>query len=179
MSKKKQDLIEHAEQLFYDHGFHAIGLKRIVKEANVALMTLYNHFNSKEDLILEVLKRRNEKYFSILKASVKNPKYSIVWSLAEAHSDWIRKHDTNGCMFLRAKEEFSSNDDHEIVQYVNEHKRLLLAFFEELGFNYSEATQLVLLFEGATALAETLNVDDVVTAFMHSIKSTELHMRGE
>lgn len=178
MSKKKQDLIEHAEQLFYNHGIHAIGLKRIVKEANVALMTLYNHFDSKEDLILEVLKKREEKYFYMLKSYVRNSKSSTVWSLAEAHIDWIRKHDRNGCMFLRAKEEFSSNDDHEIVQYVNEHKRSLLAFFEELGFNHSEATQLVLLFEGATALSETLNVDDVEMAFIHFIKSMELHKRG-
>ncbi|ASK62356.1 TetR family transcriptional regulator [Virgibacillus phasianinus] len=175
MSKKKQDVMERAEQLFYDHGFHAVGLKRIVKEANVALMTLYNHFDSKEDLILEVLKRRDEKYFSILKSSVRNSKDSIVWSLAEAHLDWIRKHDTNGCMFLRAKEEFSSNDNYEIVQYVNAHKRSLLAFFEELGFNHSEAAQLVLVFEGATALSETLNVDDVAMAFRNSIKSMGFH----
>lgn len=142
-------------------------------------MTLYNHFDSKEDLILEVLKRREEKYFSILKSSVSNSKSSIVCSLSEAHSAWIRKQGMNGCMFLRAKEEFSSNDGYEIVQYVNEHKRSLLNFFEELGLDYSEATQLVLLFEGATALAETLNVDDVVKAFIHSIKSMGFHMKGE
>lgn len=171
VSKKKQDLIEHAEQLFYNNGFHATGLKRIIQEANVALMTLYNHFDSKEDLILEVLKSREEKYFSILKAAVSNSKGPIVLSLSEAHSAWIRKHDTNGCMFLRAKEEFSSNDGHEIVRYVNEHKSSLLNFFEELGFSYSEAAQLVLLFEGATALAETLDVDDVNKAFIDSIKS--------
>ncbi|QQK75289.1 TetR family transcriptional regulator [Salicibibacter cibarius] len=175
MSKKKQNLIEHAEQLFYDHGFHAVGLQRIIKEANVALMTLYHHFDSKESLVLEVLKRREEKYFSILKSSVRNSDSSIVWSLSVAHSDWIRKHDTNGCMFLRAKEEFSSNDDHEIAQYVNQHKRSLLAFFAEVGLSHSEATQLVLLFEGATALSETLNVDDVTAALMHSIKSMGLH----
>ncbi|RKL64707.1 TetR family transcriptional regulator [Salipaludibacillus neizhouensis] len=179
MSKKKQDLIVHGEQLFYNHGFHAIGLKRVIKEANVALMTLYNHFDSKEDLILEVLKNREEKYFSMLKSHVRNSKIQSIYSLADAHIDWIRKHNKNGCMFLRAKEEFSYNDDHEIVQYVNEHKRSLLAFFEELDFNYSEAIQLVLLFEGATALSETLNVDDVEIAFIHSIKSMDLHMRGE
>ncbi|PWU67435.1 TetR/AcrR family transcriptional regulator [Gracilibacillus dipsosauri] len=179
MSKKKQDIMEHAEQLFYKHGFHGVGLKRIVEESNVALMTLYNHFHSKEDLILEVLKRREEQYFSILKSSVKNAKSSIILSLSEAHIDWIRKHDTNGCMFLRAKEEFSSNDNYEIVQYVNEHKRSLLDFFEELGFDHSEAAQLVLLFEGATALSETLNVDEVAMAFINSIKSMGLHLSVE
>lgn len=27
MSRKKENLLEHAEQLFYEHGFHAIGFK--------------------------------------------------------------------------------------------------------------------------------------------------------
>ncbi|WP_117170159.1 TetR/AcrR family transcriptional regulator [Paraliobacillus sediminis] len=173
MSKKKQDLIEHAEKLFYNHGFHAIGLKRIIKESNVALMTLYNHFDSKEALILDVLKKRDEKYFTILKSAVRNSKSSPLLSLAEVHIDFIRKNNKNGCMFLRAKEEFSSDEDHEIVQYVTEHKRSLLAFFEELSFNHSEAIQLVLLFEGATALSESLNMDDVEMAFIDSIKSMD------
>ena len=37
MSKKRQDLINHAERLFYENGFHSVGLKRVISEANVAL----------------------------------------------------------------------------------------------------------------------------------------------
>lgn len=70
--------------------------------------------------------------------------------------DWIRKHDTNGCMFLRAKEEFSSNDNYKIVQYVNIKDHYWI-FFEELGINNNEAAQLVLLF----SLLENLNVDRI------------------
>ncbi len=171
MSKKKEDLLEHAEDLFYKHGFHSVGLKRVVKEANVALMTLYNHFDSKEDLILEVLKRREKKYFSYLESSVIKPKNnSIALSLAEANIRWIRLHETNGCMFLRAKEEFSSDSNQEIVRYVNEHKKSLIRFFEKLNFDHCESTRLALLFEGATALSEILNVDDVARELIHSIE---------
>lgn len=170
MSKKRQDLLEHAENLFYKHGFHSVGLKRVVTEADVALMTLYNHFDSKEDLILEVLKKREEKYFSFLKAAVrKNSSNFIALSLAEAHMDWIRSFGMNGCMFLRAKEEFSS-DQNEIVKYVNAHKKLLISFFQEHGFNDRESTRLTMLFEGATALSEILNVDDVANELKHSIE---------
>ena len=31
MSKKKQDLLEVAERLFYQHGFHGVGLKQIIQ----------------------------------------------------------------------------------------------------------------------------------------------------
>ncbi|MEW9501739.1 TetR/AcrR family transcriptional regulator [Jeotgalibacillus marinus] len=171
MSKKKQDLLEHAEELFYKHGFHSIGLKQIVNEAGVAIMTLYNHFDSKEDLILQVLKRREEKYFSYLESSVSKPKCnSIALSLAQAHLNWIRMHETNGCMFLRAKEEFSSDSNNEIVRYVNKHKNSLIFFFKQLNFDYWESTRLALLFEGATALSEIINVDDVAHELMYCIK---------
>ena len=47
--QEKQDLLEVAERLFYEHGFRGVGLKQIIQEANVATMTLYNHFDSKEN----------------------------------------------------------------------------------------------------------------------------------
>ena len=50
MSSKKEMLLNVAENLFYQHGFHSIGLKRIITDADIAIMTLYNHFDSKDDL---------------------------------------------------------------------------------------------------------------------------------
>jgi AcrR family transcriptional regulator len=37
-------------------GFRGVGLKQIIQEANVATMTLYNHFDSKDNLVEAVLK---------------------------------------------------------------------------------------------------------------------------
>ncbi|WP_052360966.1 TetR/AcrR family transcriptional regulator [Geomicrobium sp. JCM 19038] len=102
MSKKKQDLVDHAESLFYNYGIHAIGLKRIVTEANVALMTMYNHFESKEDLVLEVLKQREDRYFDLLRSHV-NTSDNQALSIARAHSEWLRSSRQNGCMFCEQK----------------------------------------------------------------------------
>ncbi len=85
MSEKRKQLLTTAEHLFYENGFHHVGLKRIVSDSGVALMTLYNHFPSKEDLILEVLKSRETRYLSLLenhsekKASTRKQKKS--WQL--------------------------------------------------------------------------------------------------
>ena len=57
-SLKKEALLDVAEKLFYEYGFRGVGLKQIIREANVANMTLYNHFSSKEQLVEEVLKQR-------------------------------------------------------------------------------------------------------------------------
>ncbi|WP_267555739.1 TetR/AcrR family transcriptional regulator, partial [Rhizobium rhizogenes] len=58
MSSKKEQLIKVATDLFSRHGFHPVGVDRILAEAGVARMTLYNHFPGKDDLTSAVLDRR-------------------------------------------------------------------------------------------------------------------------
>ncbi len=58
----RQRIVETAERLFYAEGVRAVGIDRIIAEAEVAKMTLYNHFASKDDLILAVLQYREEKF---------------------------------------------------------------------------------------------------------------------
>ena len=60
-SDARTRLIETAERLFYAEGIRAVGIDRIIAEAKVAKMTLYNHFQSKDDLVLAVLKYREER----------------------------------------------------------------------------------------------------------------------
>src|SRR4051812_20928387 len=59
-SEARQRILETADRLFYQEGVRAVGIDRIIAEAGVAKMSLYNHFPSKDDLILEVLKHREE-----------------------------------------------------------------------------------------------------------------------
>jgi AcrR family transcriptional regulator len=170
LSKKRESLLENAERLFYENGFHAIGMKRIISESDVALMTMYNHFDSKEDLILEVLNRREERYFSFLKTSLKGSKeINKALSLAEAHMSWILENGSNGCMLLRAKEEFAFTNK-EICDTVIAHKKNLISFFQDIGFNVTQATRLAMLIEGATALSEVLEPKDVAKELMDTIQ---------
>ena len=61
MSQKKQDILGVAERLFYESGFRGVCLKQIIQEANVATMTLYNHFESKDMMehVYRYLVKRN------------------------------------------------------------------------------------------------------------------------
>lgn len=173
MSSKREDLLVTAERLFYTHGFHAIGLKAIVQEAGVALMTLYNHFASKEELILEILNRREQAYFDVLQKVIAEETGTVQEKLASAHLAWLKDTASNGCMFLRAKEEFSSDSDHPIVTSVNSHKENTIRFIQAYGLDRSEALKLSLLFEGTTSLAETTDikeVEDVLKSFVDCIE---------
>lgn len=165
MSIKKEELLNKAEALFYEHGFHGVGLKQVISEANVAVMTLYNHFDSKEDLILEILKRREERYFSCLEAATKQTEKPAV-KLAKGHIKWLVEYGSRGCMFLRAKEEFGADPDNKIVQFVHQHKQRLLQYFCQCGLDKEDALKLMLLFEGITALVEIRDIKEISTQFL-------------
>lgn len=55
-------LIETAYQLFARHGIQAVGVDEIIRRADVAKATFYNHFASKDDLVLEFLNLREQRW---------------------------------------------------------------------------------------------------------------------
>ncbi len=59
-SEARERIVQTADRLFYEEGVRAVGIDRIIAEANVAKMTLYAHFPSKDDLILAVPGHREE-----------------------------------------------------------------------------------------------------------------------
>ena len=61
-SDRREHLLDTALSLFGTEGFHATGIDKILASAGVAKMTLYNHFRSKDELILAALRRRDERF---------------------------------------------------------------------------------------------------------------------
>src|SRR5262245_50298200 len=51
-------ILETADRLFYGQGIRAIGVDTIAAEAGISKRTLYNHFPSKDTLIVAYLQRR-------------------------------------------------------------------------------------------------------------------------
>jgi len=60
MNNKKRHIIEVAFLLFYNKGIHAVGINEIIKTASIAKKTLYNHFVSKDELIIATLIYRDQ-----------------------------------------------------------------------------------------------------------------------
>src|SRR5699024_5471617 len=140
-------------------GFHAVGIKKILDDSNVVTMTLYNHFSSKEQLIEEVLKKRESQYWSYLASSVDEKSETPFLEVVKAHGKWLNDNEHNGCMFLRAIEEFSGTNN-QIESIARNHKDKLLEFLWDLGkrngyLNYEDiASQMAVLLEGTTSMAE-------------------------
>lgn len=66
----RERILETAAALFYERGFHAVGVDLVIERAGVAKTTLYRHFPSKDDLIVAYLERANEQFWTWLDAAV-------------------------------------------------------------------------------------------------------------
>ena len=58
----KNHLIETAMRVFYQEGFHATGIERILEAAYLSKMTLYRHFKSKDYLILATIEEWDRRF---------------------------------------------------------------------------------------------------------------------
>ena len=56
----RQRIVEVASRLFREHGIEAVGLARVMAEADLTVGTFYTHFKSKESLVQEALHRSLE-----------------------------------------------------------------------------------------------------------------------
>lgn len=58
-SAARERLLATADRLFYAEGIHAVGVDRVITEAQVTRATFYRHFPSKEDLVLAYVEARD------------------------------------------------------------------------------------------------------------------------
>ena len=136
MSGTRERLIETGFELFSRHGFHAIGLDRIIDEVGVSKQTFYNHFESKDDLIIAVLRRRDqweqETFGGMLRDIAGEDPRDQLYGLFDALHAWLNREDFRGCIFINAAAEFPS--PHEPAhQAAAEHVRLSEAGLRELA----------------------------------------------
>src|SRR6201998_4003995 len=57
----RERLLAVASELFYRHGIRAVGVESIAAAAGTNKMTLYRHFNSKDELVAEYLRQEAAK----------------------------------------------------------------------------------------------------------------------
>lgn len=164
---KRETVLDAAEHLFYEEGFHATGIDRVVSEAGVARMTLYNHFPSKEALVESVLERRHRRYLDDLRDAVAvRGSNSAVAALAERHNEWLRTRSRNGCILLKAIGEFERHRP-AIARRGRELKREWLTLIGEAlsidGYQRDDtlAERVMMILEAANALVPVLGPERV------------------
>jgi AcrR family transcriptional regulator len=161
-STKRDHLVETALDLFSRDGFRATGIDRILAESGVAKMTLYNHFRSKDELILAALRLRDERFRNRLMREVEtrasHPAARLL-AIFDVLGDWFGQEGFTGCAFINASAEFVDPDS-AIHAAAAEHKRLIEAYVRGLTEDAGAADptalarRLCLLIDGAIVTAQ-------------------------
>jgi len=104
-----------AVDLFFTYGFHAVGIDRIIAEVGVTKTTYYNHFESKDDLIMEALRKKDEWESASFLREVQERAGFDPGAMLIAFFDVIDEHfnrpEFRGCLFINACAEFPSPHD--------------------------------------------------------------------
>src|SRR5262245_22661359 len=132
----RERLMDAAVVLFYEHGFHAIGLDRILDEVGVTKTTFYNHFESKDQLILAVLTARDQREMSewaefVRQRAGDDPRAQLL-AVFDLLEEWFCEAGFPGCMFVNAGAEFPSPND-PIHHAAAAHSRNMLQGLREIA----------------------------------------------
>lgn len=160
-SAPRDRILDTASRLFYRNGIRAVGVDSIIAESDVAKMTFYKHFKSKDLLVLEFLKRRDaawrawfETALSRLAPKVEDRPLAIFDALEERFSN----KEFRGCAFINTMVEMADGD-HVAHQAAAEHKQkvqqIVRALLSAAGVKKVEelAKAFLLLMDGAIVTA--------------------------
>lgn len=152
-SEVRNRILETAGRLFYSQGYNSTGTNQIIAEAMVAKASLYQHFPTKEDLLVEYLKTTSLNTIDTIKRIVDAKETSLekVKGVFEYLNKFSKQNAYNGCAFLNIASEVGQGNTRAMKVIQNQKDGIRKIFKEILQpINREELTdQFYLLFEGA------------------------------
>jgi AcrR family transcriptional regulator len=160
----KDKVFAVAADLFYRKGIHTVGVEEIVREADVAKISLYRSFASKDDLIVAYLEDRSRTFLRQWDEAFdryrENPRAQLR-AIMTYIADRTTKEGYRGCPFINFCAEFpdASHPGRRVAQATKRalHERFLrLAEALRVPQPKQLADGFLLLVEGAYAISQTL-----------------------
>ncbi|KXH85565.1 TetR/AcrR family transcriptional regulator [Chryseobacterium kwangjuense] len=158
--KVQERIIRVASDLFYRQGFNSTGINQIIAEADIAIGSLYNHFSSKNDLLLAYLIKEEIEWFNgfdVFSANISEIRKKIL-SLVDYRKKLQQSSEFAGCHFIKIISETGESSP-AISDFVKQHKdkqkNMIREMVEQFAENHAHidinlATEnIFLLIEGA------------------------------
>src|ERR1700685_1102577 len=125
-----------AYELFSRDGTQAVGVDAVIARAGTAKMTLYRNFPSKDDLILDFLRRREQLWTrEWLEAESRRrgetPRDQLL-AIFDVFSEWFSRAEFEGCSFLTTMIEVNDRD-HPVHQAAVVHLANIRSYIETLA----------------------------------------------
>jgi AcrR family transcriptional regulator len=154
----REKIVNTALDTFYQKGFHAVGIDVVIKKVGITKTTFYNHFESKDDLILEVIRQRDTWWRETFQSEIRRlggddpvRQLRAVFEVLRIWFEWV---DFKGCLFISAVSEFPNKHDpaHQAaLANVDAIRAILTDLAEQAGIEDPQefAQQFNLIIEGA------------------------------
>jgi AcrR family transcriptional regulator len=125
-----------AYELFSREGVRTVGVDAVIARAGTAKMTLYRNFPSKDDLILDFLRRREQLWTrDWLEAESQRrggtPRDRLL-AIFDVFSEWFSRTDFEGCSFLTTMIEVNDRE-HPVHQAAVGHLANIRGYIESLA----------------------------------------------
>ena len=166
----RERLIDTACELFYSEGIQAVGVQRVIEEADAAKASLYAHFPSKDDLVAAYLTRMSDltraRFEADLAGAPKDPRAQIL-ALFDSMERWRRTPDFRGCPFTNAVNEMAERPA-VCADAIVAHRTWLIGRLEALARATGDpdprllARTLLLLLDGAVSASTIDHATDGV-----------------
>ena len=121
-------IVAAAIVLYYYHGFNAVGIDRVIESAGVTKTTFYKHFESKDDLMVAAVLRRDQwesqAWDRAIRERAGDDPIKQLTCFVDILDLWFNGPDYRGCMFMNAAIEFPHPND-PVHQAAAAHKRAM------------------------------------------------------
>jgi len=150
-------ILEAASRLFYEQGIRAVGVDAIVEEADVAKVTLYNNFGSKDELAAAYMRERRSSWQAWIQGYVdreEDPEKKLV-AIFDGLEEWMESGGFRGSAAINVFSEIS-DPEHPARVAAGEYKEWTQGYLRELAAGAGSddpvklAERVWILLEGAT-----------------------------
>ena len=140
-SRERQDsgrerVSRAAYELFSREGVRTVGVDAVVERAGTAKMTLYRNFPSKDDLILDFLRRREQlwtrEWLEVESQRRGDTPQEQLLAIFDVFTEWFNEPDFEGCSFLTTMIEVN-DQDHPVHQAAVMHLANIRSYIQSLA----------------------------------------------
>jgi AcrR family transcriptional regulator len=161
-ARPRDRILTTATELFHREGIGAVGVNRIIGQADVAPMTLYRQFGGKDALVAATLEQWSMQWLHRLADAMDrrgddpSARFDGLWDELEA---WFAEDGFRGSFVANAATELRGEPDHPAQAKIVQHRQALRQLLEDLAKSAGAhdpavlAAQLQVLVDGAISAA--------------------------
>ena len=173
-------LISAGLELFYRHGFQAVGIDQVIDLAGVTKTTFYNHFESRDDFFIACVRQRDEwesqAWMNATRKIAGDDPRERLMAIFHVMDRWFNDPEYRGCIFVNVAAEFT-DPRHPVHQAAVAHKKKMRDAIRDMaaqaGATAPEAfaDQFTILLEGTFLLRHVHERNDAAKVAMPTVRA--------